>query len=139
MENKPESVTIGGLAKAAGINVETIRYYQRRGLLAEPIRPAGGIRHYGADDIARLVFIKTAQKLGFTLNEVGDLLRLDDGAHCIEASELAERKLQDVREKIDKLQRIEELLSAMVSRCHTHQDTVCCPLISSLYTGVGKF
>lgn len=139
MDDKPERVTIGGLAKAAGVNVETIRYYQRRGLLNEPVRPAGGIRYYGSADIARLVFIKTAQKLGFTLSEVSDLLRLDDGAHCVEASELAERKLKNVREKIDKLQCIEDLLSAMVSRCHTHQDTVCCPLISSLYTGVGKF
>ncbi|MDN7125503.1 Hg(II)-responsive transcriptional regulator [Pseudidiomarina terrestris] len=137
MDNKPESVTIGGLAKAAGVNVETIRYYQRRGLLNEPVRPAGGIRYYGSADIARLVFIKTAQKLGFTLSEVSDLLRLDDGAHCLEASELAARKLQNVRGKIDTLKRIEELLSEMVTRCHTQQETVACPLISSLYKGVG--
>ena len=73
MSVKASSLTIGGLAKAANVNVETIRYYQRRGLLSEPKRPLGGIRRYGSADIDRLTFVKTAQQLGFSLDEVGDL------------------------------------------------------------------
>ena len=117
MSVKASSLTIGGLAKAANVNVETIRYYQRRGLLSEPKRPLGGIRRYGSADIDRLTFVKTAQQLGFSLDEVGDLLRLEDGTHCQEASALAEHKLKDVREKIERLVKIEKALSDMVSQC----------------------
>lgn len=86
MSVKANSMTIGGLARAANVNVETIRYYQRRGLLSEPKRPPGGIRRYGFADIDRLTFVKTAQHLGFSLDEISDLLRLEDGTHCEEAS-----------------------------------------------------
>ena len=128
-------MTIGGLAGAAHVNVETIRYYQRRGLLIEPERPPGGIRRYGSADLDRLTFVKTAQQLGFSLNEVSDLLRLEDGTQCREASVLAEYKLDDVREKIYRLQRIEAVLNEMVDRCHSHQGNITCPLISSLHAG----
>ncbi len=131
-----DTMTIGGLAKAAGVNVETIRYYQRRGLLSEPERPPGGIRRYSAADIGRLTFVKTAQQLGFSLDEISDLLRLEDGAHCQEASALAEHKLGDVREKIDRLERIEKVLSEMVDRCHAQQGNITCPLIASLHEGL---
>ena len=86
-------MTIGAFAKAAGVNVETVRFYQRTGLLIAPPRPYGGIRRYGGRDVARVRFVKSAQRLGFTLDEVAQLLRLDDGAHCTEARKLAERKL----------------------------------------------
>mgnify|MGYP003136621934 FL=1 len=76
MSDTMNSLTIGGLAKAANVSVETIRYYQRRGLIPEPQRPPGGIRRYGATEIDRLMFVKTAQQLGFSLNEIGDLLQL---------------------------------------------------------------
>ena len=138
MPDKANSLTIGDLAKAANIHVETIRYYQRRGLVREPQRPPGGIRRYGAADIERLTFVKTAQHLGFSLDEVSDLLQLEDGAHCREASALAEHKLQDVRGKIDRLQRIEKVLSEMVSRCHSQKGNVTCPLIASLHEGVSE-
>lgn len=137
MQNESNSLTIGGLAKAANVHVETIRYYQRRGLLAEPERPPGGIRRYGDADIDRLTFVKTAQRLGFSLNEVSDLLRLEDGTHCREASALAEHKLRDVREKIDRLERIETMLSEVISRCHAYQGDITCPLIASLHEGLG--
>ncbi|WP_275288885.1 Hg(II)-responsive transcriptional regulator [Halomonas elongata] len=136
MEDNANSLTIGGLAKAAGVGVETIRYYQRRSLLPEPERPPGGIRRYGPVEIGRLTFIKTAQQLGFSLDEIGDLLRLDDGTHCQEASALAEHKLRDVREKIDRLQRIESALSDVINRCHAHEGDITCPLISSLHGGI---
>lgn len=97
MENTVESLTIGAFAKAAGVNVETIRFYQRKGLLPEPDKPYGSIRRYGEADVARVKFVKSAQRLGFSLDEVAGLLRLDDGAHCDEARVLAEQKLEDVR------------------------------------------
>ena len=69
--------TIGALAKAAGVGVETVRYYQRRGLLPEPARPPGEVRRYGEEDVKRLRFIRSAQAAGFTLNEIGELIALD--------------------------------------------------------------
>lgn len=136
MSDKANSLTIGGLARAAKVHIETIRYYQRRGLLPEPQRPPGGIRRYGDADIDRLTFVKTAQQLGFSLDEVSDLLRLEDGTHCQEASALAENKLRDVREKIGRLQKIEKVLGEMVGRCHAQQGNIHCPLIESLHEGI---
>lgn len=136
MQDKVNSLTIGGLAKATNLHVETIRYYQRRGLIPEPERPPGGIRRYGSPDIDRLTFVKTAQQLGFSLNEISDLLRLEDGTHCQDASVLAEHKLRDVREKIHRLEQIEKVLSEMVDRCHAHQGNITCPLIASLHAGI---
>ncbi|OLO12485.1 Hg(II)-responsive transcriptional regulator [Chromohalobacter japonicus] len=136
MRHESHSLTIGKLAKAANVHIETIRYYQRRGLLLEPQRPPGGIRRYGSSDIDRLTFVKTAQQLGFSLNEIGDLLRLDDGTHCREAGALAEQKLRDVREKLDRLEQIEKLLCELVTRCHAHQGNITCPLIASLHEGI---
>ncbi|MFX6250319.1 MerR family transcriptional regulator, partial [Acinetobacter baumannii] len=85
MRSGLESLTIGAFAKAAGVNVETIRFYQRKGLLPEPDKPAGGIRRYGETDVVRVRFMKSAQRLGFSLEEIGELLRLEDGTHCEEA------------------------------------------------------
>ena len=75
MMNIPETLTIGAFAKAAGVNVETIRFYQRKGLLLEPDRPIGGIRRYGPTDVDRVKFVKSAQRLGFNLDEVAQLLK----------------------------------------------------------------
>lgn len=137
MSETINSLTIGGLAKAANVSVETIRYYQRRGLIPKPQRPPGGIRRYGATETHRLSFVKTAQQLGFSLDEIHELLQLDDGAHCQEASVLAERKLDDVREKIDKLKQIEAVLSDLVDQCCAQEGNISCPLIASLHEGVG--
>ncbi|AXS83660.1 Hg(II)-responsive transcriptional regulator [Marinobacter sp. Arc7-DN-1] len=136
MSDKTGSITIGGLARAANVHIETIRYYQRRGLLPEPERPPGGIRRYGDADIDRLTFVKTAQQLGFSLDQISDLLRLEDGTHCQEASALAEHKLRDVREKIGRLEKIERVLGEMVDRCHAQQGNINCPLIESLHEGI---
>lgn len=106
MENNLENLTIGVFAKAAGVNVETIRFYQRKGLLREPDKPYGSIRRYGEADVVRVKFVKSAQRLGFSLDEIAELLRLDDGTHCEEASSLAEHKLKDVREKMADLARM---------------------------------
>ena len=136
MSKKPRSMTIGALAKAANIGVETIRYYQRRGLVAEPDKPYGSIRHYDDQALARLQFIRTAQWLGFRLDEIGGLLTLQDGTHCDEARVLGGQKLAKVREKISSLRRIERTLEGLVQACCTEQGDVKCPLITSLYKGV---
>ena len=91
MASREEPLTIGSLARTAGVNVETIRFYQRKGLVAEPHRPPGGIRRYAGADVARVKFIKSAQRLGFSLEEVGQMLRLDAGMQCTAAARLASR------------------------------------------------
>lgn len=131
-----EHLTIGAFAKDAGVNVETIRFYQRRGLLPEPPRPPGGIRRYSARDVARVRFIKSAQRLGFSLDEVAELLSLEDGTQCSEARLLAEGKLTDIRKKLDDLTRIEQALTRLVNQCRRERGNVCCPLIDSLQTGL---
>jgi MerR family mercuric resistance operon transcriptional regulator len=136
MLDKANFLTIGGLAKAAGVHIETIRYYQRRGLLAEPKRPPGGTRRYGSVDISRLRFVKTAQQLGFSLEEISNLLQLEDGAQCENVSALAEEKLKVVRAKITSLRKIETVLDQMIDRCHAHQGHTKCPLIASLHDGI---
>lgn len=124
--------TIGAFATAAGVNVETIRFYQRRGLIAEPARDFGRIRRYSAADVARVRFVKSAQALGFSLDEIAGLLRLDDGTHCDEARAAAEEKLVGVRRKLRDLQRIEAALDALVDECHATSGRVRCPIIDAL-------
>lgn len=135
MQTVSENLTIGVFAKAAGVNVETIRFYQRKGLLPEPDKPYGGIRRYGEADVTRVRFVKSAQRLGFSLDEIAGLLRLDDGTHCEEASSLAEHKLKDVREKMADLARMESVLAELVCACHQRKESISCPLIASLQRG----
>ncbi|MER2552446.1 MAG: Hg(II)-responsive transcriptional regulator [Thauera sp.] len=132
MKNPSDHFSIGVLADAAGVNVETIRFYQRKGLLPEPARPCGSIRRYAGADLARVRFIKSAQRLGFALDEVSELLKLEDGTHCDDARSLAEHKLQDVRAKLADLRSIESVLSQLVARCGATRGEVTCPLIASL-------
>ena len=126
------TLTIGQVARESGVGVETIRFYQRKGLMPEPEKPYGSIRRYGAAELARVRFIKSAQRLGFSLEEVGELLKLEDGARCSEARQLAEQKLVDVRQKLSDLQRIESVLAGLVARCSAVRGRVSCPLIASL-------
>ena len=132
MKSGLENLTIGTFATAAGVNVETIRFYQRKGLLPEPDKPYGSIRRYGEMDVVRMRFVKSAQRLGFSLDEIAELLRLEDGTHCEEATSLAEHKLKDVREKQTDLARMEAALSDLVCACLATKGKVSCPLIASL-------
>ena len=91
MSFSPPILSIGALATEAGVNVETIRFYQRKNLLGKPERPYGGIRRYGQSEVARVRFIKTAQRLGFTLDEIAQLLQLDDGTLCSKAKLIGEK------------------------------------------------
>jgi MerR family mercuric resistance operon transcriptional regulator len=135
MKNTSKNLTIGAFAKAASVNVETIRFYQRKGLLPMPDKPYGGIRRYGGTDVTRVRFVKSAQRLGFRLDEIAELLRLEDGTHCEEASGLAEHKLKDVRVKLADLSRMEAALSDLVCACHATKGDISCPLIASLQAG----
>ena len=133
MPATPDMFAIGAFARAAGVNVETIRFYQRRRLLPEPPRPPGGIRRYGNAEVARVKFVKSAQRLGFSLDEVAQLLRLEDGTHCSEAAGLAALRLADVRARLADLTRMEAALAALVKQCGTRGSSVSCPLIASLH------
>lgn len=133
MPSTQETFSIGAFAKAAGVNVETIRFYQRKRLLAEPARPPGGIRRYGNAEVARVKFVKSAQRLGFSLDEVAQLLRLEDGTHCTEAATLAALRLTDVRNRLADLTRMETALAVLVEQCGVRQRSVSCPLIASLH------
>ena len=137
MEDILENLTIGAFAKAAGVNVETIRFYQRKRLLPEPDKPHGSIRRYGEADVKRVRFVKSAQRLGFSLDEIGGLLRLADGTHCEEASSLAEHKLQDVRAKMADLRRIDRVLTRLLDECEAGK-TPHCPIIESLAATKGS-
>lgn len=131
-----EELTIGRLATAAGVNVETIRYYQRRGLVDEPYRPIGGYRRYPPSAASRLRFIKRAQQLGFTLEEVSGLLRLEDGQSCRETRLLAERKLAMIEERIADLTRMRRLLKGLITQCAAGQRPRSCPIIATLSANV---
>ncbi|WP_430390456.1 Hg(II)-responsive transcriptional regulator [Dyella sp. 20L07] len=124
--------TIGSLAKATDVHVETIRYYQRLGLVAEPSKPLGGIRRYDEVHARRLRFIKQAQTLGFSLEEVVDLLALEDGRHCQDAERMGRKKLATVRERIAQLCSVEQALTKLVEQCQSNRGEVYCPLIGSL-------
>ncbi|WP_137889198.1 Hg(II)-responsive transcriptional regulator [Pseudomonas sp. 2FE] len=125
-------LTIGRLADAAGVSVETIRYHQRRGLLDEPARPQGGQRRYAAEQAKRLRFIKRAQARDFTLSEVGGLLRLDAGCACAETQALAARKLALIEQKITDLAAMQKVLAGLVQQCGDGNGGTSCPIIDVL-------
>ncbi len=132
---EPGTYRVGELAAAAEVGVETIRYYQRRGLLAVPVRADAGTRRYGDAALQRLHFIKAAQRLGFSLDEVAELLRLDDGRSCGQARQSAEHKLADVRARLADLHKVEQALEDLVGRCTAARGRVRCPLIAALQRG----
>ena len=132
MENILDSVAIGALADAAGVNVETIRFYQRKNFIPEPRKKYGSIRRYSQKDLIRIRFIKASQRLGFSLHEVSELLKLEDGTHCVEAQILAEHKLNNVRNKLADLHHIESALAQLVDDCCAAKGTITCPIITAL-------
>lgn len=127
-------LTIGGLAGVAGVNVETIRYYQRRGLLHEPQKPLGGYRRYPADMVNRVRFIKRAQALGFTLEEITGLLRLDASDCCADTRELAAHKVALIERKMLDLTAMRDALADLVRQCDAGQEQTqtSCPIIRVL-------
>lgn len=128
----PLSLSIGALAAQAGVNVETIRFYQRRGLLAQPARPPRGMRKYDPETVHRIRFIKAAQAWGFSLADVAELLLLEDGTACSRARQIADDRLAVVRVRLRELRRVEAALRSAVSACNTGRQRMSCPLIVSL-------
>lgn len=120
-----EAITIGALAKAANVHVETIRYYQRRGLLREPARPLNGIRRYGTADVTRLRFIRHAQQSGFTLEEIRALLRLSGRPACGASRTLAAKKLAAVEEKMRILNQLRRELRSWIASCDANTGDHC--------------
>ena len=127
-------MSIGILADAASVNVQTVRYYERRGLLATPDRTPAGYRQYSPDAIARIRFIKRAQYLGFSLNEVEELLslRVRCDTVCSEVEEKTTIKLSLVDQKIRELEAIKSALENLVEACHANTVTGDCPIIDTL-------
>lgn len=127
-----DDLTIGQVARQAGVHKETIRYYQGLGLVEEPARRGGTIRRYGLSTVARLQFIKRAQQLGFTLEEVKRLLALEDGGSCGETRRLAEHKLEVIKERIADLNRMKRSLESLVAECARGGRPTRCPIIGTL-------
>lgn len=124
--------TIGQLAAEAGVNVETVRYYQRRKLMPEPQRPPGGTRRYTETDAERLRFIKRAQVMGFALVDVESLLSLRTRRSCQKTRDLAVSKLQLVDSQIRELRRLRKELAQLVADCDRNLDEEACPIIERL-------
>ena len=127
----PFPLTIGRLAKAAGVGVETVRYYQSRGLLRVPAAN-GGFRVYPAAAIDRIAFIKRAQALGFSLDEVRSLLDLEDGRNRRAVQSVTQARLDQIEGKLADLQRMREVLSDLLHRCRQTGPMQACPIIETL-------
>ncbi len=128
------TLTIGELAGAVGVNVQTVRYYERRGLLPKPKRRASGYREYLSSDVARLEFIRRAQALGFTLSEIEQLLalRVDPRTTPEDVHRAVEEKIEAVEAKISDLTRISGALRKMAAACHAHGPLGDCPFLEAL-------
>jgi MerR family mercuric resistance operon transcriptional regulator len=134
MTEKPPLVQIGALSERTGVNIETIRYYERIGLLAAPRRSPGGYRRYSIEDVRRLRFVRRSRELGFALEDIRALLDLSDSRRpaCREVRDLAAEHLKAVRGKIEDLRRMERVLAEMVARCGRGVAPQC-PLIDTLW------
>jgi MerR family mercuric resistance operon transcriptional regulator len=132
-----QTLTIGRLARESGVSVETVRYYQRLGLIIEPDKPREGYRLYPADTVARLLFIKRAQQLGFTLGEIGELLEMDQGC-CEDVRARAEEKRDQVNAQIRDLSALRDTLDTLIDSCNAGSSSVSCPIIDSLTQATPK-
>lgn len=129
-----KTITIGQLAKRASVGIETVRFYEREGLLEEPERRASGYREYHEEVVRRLLFIRRGKELGFSLKEIKQLLalRVDGRARCSAVEKQAEAKLSDIEEKIRQLQRIRRTLRKLTEACRNREATSDCPILDAL-------
>lgn len=127
-----KTLRIGQLAKASHVGIETIRYYERRGLMPKTGRTASGYRQYGPEALQQLAFIRRAQNLGFSLDEIGRLLSLQAGGDKAEVRELASAKLAAIEEKLHDLQHMQATLTDLVGRCSGRGKVDGCPILESL-------
>ncbi len=126
-----KTLTIGLLARAADVNIETVRYYQRVALIQEPVKPLEGYRHYPADTVDRLKFIKRAQQLGFSLKEIGELLELGNG-RCMDVRVRAEKKRAHIDQQINDLKKLRKTLNNLINACQTDNNMAHCPIVEAL-------
>ena len=127
-------MTTSQLARESNVNLETIRYYERRGLIPKPPRNASGYRQYSQEDIARTKFIKRAQALGFSLKEISEILslRMEPGTTCGDIKAKVEAKIEDVEQKIEDLQQMRQALLKLVSKCTGKGPVGLCPILEML-------
>ena len=131
---KTKALTIGLVARRAGIGVETVRFYERQGLIEEPPRRLSGYREYDDEVVSRLGFIRRAKDLGFTLKEIKELLSLrrDSSTPAADVKRRAEAKIADIESKIRSLQKMKKALTKLTSACRCHDTSVECPLLHAL-------
>jgi MerR family mercuric resistance operon transcriptional regulator len=133
LEQKMKTLTTGQLAKETRVNIETIRYYERLGLIPEPPRRISGYREFTPTYIERLLFIKRAQALGFTLKEISELLAVADGKPaCKDIRKFAEDKVEDIETRIHDLQKMKTVLKDLIKKCLGKRKISECPIIESL-------
>ncbi len=127
-------LTRSQLAKKSGVNPETIRYYERLGLLPKALRSESGYRLFSEEDVKRIKFIKRAKELGFTLKEIKELLelRFETNGECSKVRQIAEEKLKDVEEKIKDLENIKRVLQELIKQCPSKGSILNCPIITSI-------
>lgn len=135
-----EYLTIGQLARKANVNVQTVRYYERRGLLPEPDRRISGYRDYTPDFVQRIGFIKRAKELGFTLKEISELLslRVDPATSCADVREKALMKIADMAKRIQDLQIMKKALTKLSASCRGRGPTSECPILEFLGKAIGE-
>jgi MerR family transcriptional regulator, copper efflux regulator len=124
--------SIGQVAKQSGVSVETIRYYEKEGLIEEPERKESGYRQYKREAIARLSFIQQAKELGFSLKEIGELLSIKSDAKCSAVKQLAQEKLDDIESKIKMLQRMRKSLKKLINVCPGQAPISDCPILEAI-------
>jgi MerR family mercuric resistance operon transcriptional regulator len=127
-----KELTIGRVAELAGVNVETVRYYHRRGLLEEPLKPQRGHRRYPAEAVQHIRFIKRAQALGFTLEEVAALMTLEEACDCAETRALAAHKVEMIDQKLSDLSAMRAALAGLIRQCDAGEPAQGCPIIQVL-------
>ena len=125
------TLTIGQLARLAGVNVETIRYYQRIGLIHEPPKPASGYRHYPESMVETLQFIKRAKQMGFSLQEIAELIELGESA-CQRVRLRAEAKREQINTQIRELESLRQTLDQLIDQCHSKEKDRPCPIVRKL-------
>lgn len=133
MPNHPAQFTIGRLAKAADVNIDTVRFYERQGLLQPAPRTAAGYRLYGAADAQRLQFIRRAKTLGFSLEDIAELLRLtEDGHDRGKVKAIAQKRVADLESRIRELEKMRSVLAHHAGHCSGHGEVSGCPIIQAL-------
>ncbi|MFV2070695.1 MAG: MerR family DNA-binding protein [Pirellulales bacterium] len=128
------TLTIGKIAQRAGVGIETVRFYEREGLIEDPPRGPSGYRHYSESVVPRLLFIRRAKELGFTLKEIKELLslRLDPDTTCSDVKQRAEEKIADIEDKIRSLRRMKQALVKLTESCSGLGPVATCPILDAL-------